>query len=246
MADWAGDYFERGYSRRWGLPAPTEQVRLHADGLWKLLQLAHGSRVIDIGCGHGRHALALAERGVEVLGLDSSTALLNRARQLSVELRTPAHWIRADMRRLPIRSSVASAAMLMDAFGFFETDREHDAVLAEAARVLEPHGRLVLKVVNGAAVLADFRPTAREERDGVEITIHRTLALAPPRMTERITIEGDEKYERRQRLYRIDELSTAMEKAGFDVVGVYASPDGAEFDPAVSSTMWLVASLPRL
>src|SRR5687767_1744031 len=129
MTEWTRDYFERGYAQRWGLLPSSDAVRLDAANLWALLRIGPASRVIDIGCGHGRHALALAERGAEVIGIDNATALLDRARQLATELHTEIAWIRGDMRRLPVQSGCASAAILMDAFGFFETDEEHQAVL---------------------------------------------------------------------------------------------------------------------
>src|SRR4029453_2236572 len=113
-----------------------DHERLEAAGLWNLLQLSPTSRVIDIGCGHGRHGLALAERGTEIIGLDFAVALLHRARHLASELRVPVRLIRGDMRWLPFRSECASAAIMMDAFGFFETEEEHEAVLQETARVL--------------------------------------------------------------------------------------------------------------
>src|SRR5262249_23712777 len=153
-------------SQRWGLRAPTEQVRAEARGLGDLLQLRPGSRVVDIACGHGRHVLALADAGIQVIGLDFSVALLTRARELSAELRAPVRWVRGDMRRVPLRSACVDAALLMDAFGFFETDDEHEAVLRDAARILTEGGRIALKVVNGAHVLGDFRADEREERDG--------------------------------------------------------------------------------
>ena len=68
----------------------------------------------------------------------------------------------------------------------------------------------------------------------------------PPRLTQRISITGTRgagEYERRQRLYRVDELSAALERAGFDVAGVFESPDGAVFNPATSSAIWIVARL---
>ena len=243
MTVWTRDYFERGYAQRWGLVPPSNAVRLEAANLWALLRIGPASRVIDIGCGHGRHALALAERRAEVIGIDIATALLDRARQLATELHTEVGWIRGDMRRLPVQSGCASAAILMDAFGFFETDEEHDAVLREAARVLTTGGRLVLKVVNGGVMLGDFRPTHQEERDGTMVTIARTLAFEPARMTERIRVSGsrgDGEYERRQRLYRVEELGVHLERAGFEVVDVYAKLDGTPFEPAVSPTMWFV------
>ena len=198
---------------------------------------------LDIGCGHGRHALALAERGPEVIGLDFAVALLNRARHLAAELRTPVRWVRGDMRRLPFRSACASAAIMMDAYGFFDTEEEHTAVLREASRILTTGARLVLKVVNGGPILDAFRETEREERDGVVISVSNTLAINPPRMTQRISVSGprgQSEFERRQRLYRVDELCAALEHVGFAIVGVFASPDGATFEPTVSSTMWIV------
>jgi ubiquinone/menaquinone biosynthesis C-methylase UbiE len=243
MSDWTREYFERGCAERWGLPAPSEQVRLQARGLWNLLQLSSTSRVIDIGCGHGRHALALAEHGPEVIGLDFAVALLRRARHLASELRGEVRWIRGDMRRLPFRSACADAIVMMDAFGFFDTEEEHDAVLRESVRVLTTGGRLALKVVNGGPILDAFRETDYEERDGVVISVSSTLTMDPPRMTQKISVSGPRgqgEYERRQRLYRVEELAAALERVGFAIVGVFASADGATFEPAISSTIWIV------
>jgi ubiquinone/menaquinone biosynthesis C-methylase UbiE len=244
LPDWTYEYFERGYGQRWGLRPPTDHVRQEVGALWNLLHLSPASRVIDIGCGHGRHALALAERGAEVIGLDFAVALLNRARQLEQELGMRGAWIRGDMRCLPFRAECADGAILMDAFGFFETDDEHEAVLREAARVLTTGGRMALKVVNGGHVLDDFRDTEQEERDGVVVSVVNMLAVGPPRLIQRISVRGSRgqgEYERRQRLYRVDELRAVLEHAGFAVVDVFSNPDGAPFDPALSSTMWLLA-----
>jgi SAM-dependent methyltransferase len=243
VADWIREYFERGYAERWGLPAPSDQVRLQAGGLWNLLQLSPTSRIIDIGCGHGRHALALAERGPEVIGLDFAVALLKRARHLAAERRTQVRWIRGDMRRLPLRSGCANAVLMMDAFGFFDTEQEHEAVLREATRIVMTGGRVVLKVVNGGPILDAFRETDREERDGMVVSVSSTLTLDPPRMTQRISVSGPRgqgEYERRQRLYRVEELCAALEHVGLAIVGVFASPDGARFEPTLSAAMWIV------
>src|SRR6185503_11821695 len=125
-------------------------------------------------------AVALAERGPAVIGLDAAVALLARAREMTPGSATPPRWIRGDMRQLPLRSQCAGAALIMDAFGFFDTEAEHDAVLREAARVLATDGRLLFKIVNGGVVLDSFRERDREERDGAEISVSRTLALGPP------------------------------------------------------------------
>jgi ubiquinone/menaquinone biosynthesis C-methylase UbiE len=241
---WARDYFERGYAQRWSLAAPDDRVRLEIEGISKILQLPQTARIVDIGCGHGRYALALAERGLDVVGVDFARALLHRAQSHAQRLRAPVRWIRGDMRRLPLRSECADAAIVMDAFGFFEAEHEHATVLAEAHRILRDGGALLMKVVNGVPILADFRHTAREQRDGVDVSISNALSLDPPRMTQRLAVTGERgegNYERRQRLYRMEELQGLLEGAGFSVSGVFANAEGAPFDPVNSNAMWIVS-----
>src|SRR5579863_6369204 len=61
--------------------------------LMEELQLRPGMRLLDVGCGPGRHAHALASLGVEVVGVDIAAAFLAAA--------GPGVWVRADARRLP-------------------------------------------------------------------------------------------------------------------------------------------------
>jgi ubiquinone/menaquinone biosynthesis C-methylase UbiE len=244
MSDWASDYFERGYAQRWGVLVVSDNVRRDVRSLSERLQLRSGARVLDLGCGHGRYALAFAERGAEVVGVDAAGTLLQQARRLGLEARLPAHWVRGDIRELPLRPECCDTVVVMDAFGFFEAEHENERVLVEAARVLAPGGCLVLKVVNGEAILASFRRADREERDGVIVTMSRTLISSPVRMIERVSIRGSRgngQYERRQRLYRADELPAVAKRAGFATVDVFADADGALFEPATSPTMWFVA-----
>src|ERR1700723_3679272 len=97
---WAREYFERGYAQRWGLPPLSDRIRLETEGLWDQLQLSPGAWVLDLGCGHGRHALALAQRGAKIVGMDFAEALLMRAKGLGADLDAPAHWLRGDIRLL--------------------------------------------------------------------------------------------------------------------------------------------------
>jgi hypothetical protein len=139
------------------------------------------------------------------------------------------------------------AVVVVDAFGFFEAEDENERVLTETARLLQPGGCLVLKVVNGSPILSGFRSADREERDGVVVSISRVLTLAPARMIEHLSVSGARgsgQYERRQRLYRSDEISAVMNRAGFAVVGLFADASGAAFEPATSSTLWVIGRRP--
>jgi SAM-dependent methyltransferase len=243
MSDWTREYFERGYAQRWGLLPVTDTIRRETSSLWDRFQLPSGARVVDLGCGPGRYALAFAGRGAKVVGVDSAVSLLRQARRVGVELGLPAHWLRGDIRSVPLRSGLFDVAVVIDAFGFFEAEDENEEVVIEAARLLVPGGGLVMKVVNGGPILAQFREADSEERDGTVVTISRTLALDPARMIEQVSVSGSRgngRYERRQRLYRAEELSAAAKRAGLSVVDVFGDAHGARFEPAVSPTIWII------
>jgi SAM-dependent methyltransferase len=111
------------------------------------LHLAPGSRVLDVGCGPGRHALALAERGIEVVGVDISERFIELARAEAPSLAT---FVRLDARSLPFDAEFdAVISLCQGAFGLAGTDaasiRDPDGVvLAGMARAVRPGGLVAL------------------------------------------------------------------------------------------------------
>lgn len=243
MTDWASDYFERGYLKRWALGPPSAGTRREVDVIWNRLQLTAGAVLLDVGCGHGRHALALAQRGASVTGLDFAAHLLARARQLAAALAVSVSWIRGDMRALPLRGGSVQAATLFDAFGFFDDDEENLRALQELARVLAPGGRLALKVVNAEPIIAGFRAADREEGAGTVVEIERTLLTDPPRLVEDLVLSGPRgggRYQRRQRLYRVAEMTAAIDGAGLAVRSVLDGRTAGAFHPETAGTMLII------
>lgn len=78
MPEWWQEFFLSGsYTELEEIP--PERTEMQADFLARTLNLAPDERVLDVACGIGRHSLALARRGVEVIGLDYTPAYLRRA-----------------------------------------------------------------------------------------------------------------------------------------------------------------------
>src|SRR6266849_1999306 len=75
LADFLGPaYWAPGTSRVQAFTYGTEQ---EIEFLFDRLELREGSRVLDIGCGPGRHSLALARRGIDVVGVDHAEAFID-------------------------------------------------------------------------------------------------------------------------------------------------------------------------
>ena len=170
-------------------------------------------RVLDLGCGFGRHLAALRERGIDAVGLDRSVALLRRA---TPELR--GRVARGDFRALPCRGGVfGTVLMLFSSFGYFD-DGENAQVLAELARVLAPGGQVVLDLMNPPRVRATLVPESRTRRDGLEIVERRRLEHGDTRVVKDVHVRRDDGSERRWRedvrLYEPGELEPLLAARG--------------------------------
>ncbi len=120
-------------SARFKPSLPTSDFRLAA--LVSALGPLTGRRLLDLGCGKGRFARALQERGAEVVGLDVSRAMLREARGLDRVL--------ASARRLPFRSETFDAVLAVEVIQHLP-EAGLDNVASEVRRVLRSGGLFVI------------------------------------------------------------------------------------------------------
>jgi SAM-dependent methyltransferase len=124
----------------------TKGTRQEVDFLVDALGLAPGQRLLDVGCGPGRHAHELARRGIAVHGVDISQRFVDLARQ---DAPPGATFERLDARRLPFAGAFdAALSLCQGAFGLVLGPGEDAAVLAGMARAVRPGGRLAVTAFN--------------------------------------------------------------------------------------------------
>ena len=102
-----------------------------------------GGRVVDVGCGPGQYARALAARGLQVVGLDLSAGMLAQAAAAGTRC-----LVQADMRRLPFPSHALDGCFVCASLLHLPR-AEAPATLAEFHRVLQPGGVLYLALKEG-------------------------------------------------------------------------------------------------
>ncbi|MBD3183094.1 methyltransferase domain-containing protein, partial [Candidatus Poribacteria bacterium] len=187
--------------------------------------------------GQGRHSVILSQMGLKVIGIDSSTTLLDIAKQemTSIDGKKPC-LLEGDMREIPLKDKSCDAVInLFTSFGFFE-DTDNIKVLKSVCSILKPGGKFLLDYWN---------PFVAAQLDGTRnwwwIT-ENLLALAEAkfdfstgRLQDVRTLvdigkSSVEKAVREVRFYSLPELEEMMEEAGLQIIDVYGDIDGREYD----------------
>jgi SAM-dependent methyltransferase len=140
-------YWAPGTGRVQAFTTGTEQ---EVDFLVDALALEAGMRVLDVGCGPGRHSLALARRGITTLGVDHSLEFVQLARDAASAEQLSAEFLELDVRELRYDSEFdATICLCQGGFGLLGGRDEPD-VFRRIAGTLRPGGRLALSAFSAA------------------------------------------------------------------------------------------------
>lgn len=145
---WYESYFGEDYFEIYEDAFPVERTAAEVDGICSLLDLEAGAQVLDVACGHGRHAILLAKRGYVVTGYDLSSVFLERARVEAEKWGASVQWIRGDMRELSFEAEFDAAINIFTSFGYFEDPKDDVMTLRGIRKALRPGGKLLLEVVH--------------------------------------------------------------------------------------------------
>jgi 2-polyprenyl-3-methyl-5-hydroxy-6-metoxy-1,4-benzoquinol methylase len=198
------------------------------------LALQPGSKVLDLGCGVGRHAVPLARMGHQVTGVDLSARMLELAADLAREQEVSLTLERRDMRELDGLGPFDACVCLYTVLGYFD-DEENAAVVRAVHEILAPRGTLLLDVTNPLALMPHWPGEHwREGPFGVTREISRYDALTGRLTADRMLIRTDGKRERLPssvvRMYAPNELRTLLEGYGFVIEQLHGGLRGEPFD----------------
>ena len=235
MTDWYQTWFTDDYLALYPHRDEADAARL-VQLITRVTGWGVGWRVLDVGCGPGRHAAAVERAGVSYVGIDLSLPLLRRARQV-----TTAPLVRGDMRRLPVRpGSMHAVLSLFTSFGYFEHDAEHEATLAGMARVLAGGGWLVLDFLNAAQVRGSLPPTAPAPAPAAAgAMVSKHLSADGRYVVKLITLASGTRHLERVRLLGEDDLRAMLERAGLSIRAAFGDYDGAAPLPGAPRTLLL-------
>jgi SAM-dependent methyltransferase len=161
MDNWWKTFFDSDYVRIWGGRANPEQTAKQVQGVWELLRLREGSRVLDAPCGYGRLSLPLAMRGAKVVGVDQSEELIKKAEKDRSDLPTDRlRYFKHDLRE-PLADVGFDAAFNVYSSIGYGTEDDDLAVFKTLHSAVRPGGLVLIDTMHRDAVAASFSRSPR-------------------------------------------------------------------------------------
>ncbi|HEU4537912.1 MAG TPA: methyltransferase domain-containing protein, partial [Polyangiaceae bacterium] len=219
---WWEELFDDDFLR--AAQRPTDgQVATEVSFIEARLGLAKGATILDLACGHGRHAIELTRRGYQVVGFDLSLAMLAHAADEAEVARQKVNFLHGDMRELPFEDKFDGVYCWGTSFGFFEEEKNL-ALLQKVYRALRPGGVFLLETINRDFVAARQPSLVWYEGDGCLCMDEAQVDFITSRLKVKRTIMLDDGRTREVdyslRLYGLHELGKMMHEAGFRVIEV--------------------------
>jgi len=149
MKAWYEALFEN-YARKYDEENFVQGTVGECDFIERELDGDTSRRILDVGCGTGRHAIELARRGYRVTGVDLSEAQLQRARGKAAEAGVDVDFRRHDARDLPFDGEFDTAIMMCEGgFPLMETDEMNYDILKNVSDALRSPAVFIFTTLNG-------------------------------------------------------------------------------------------------
>ena len=237
MKKWYEELFTN-YAEKYERENFTQGTQGEVDFIEKEINFNKKIRILDIGCGTGRHAIELALRGYDVTAVDLSESMLNKANQNAEKYGANVNFMAADARILPFKDEFHLVIMICEgAFPLMETDEMNFQILKNAANALKKDGKLIFTTLNGLYPLFHSVKDFINSNSSSQINNENTFDLMTFRDKYQLEIEDDQDQKIflncNERYYVPSEITWLLKSLNFQKIDIYGCKLGefSRMDP---------------
>jgi len=194
----------------------TANTLQEVDFIIKELQLCSPQKILDVGCGVGRHSIELAKRGFDVCGIDISEGQIYQANQNAKKENVKVGFIKQNALEINIEQKYDAVICLCEGgfglLGLLEDPLLHDQViLKNICKALKSHGKFLLTALNGYRLIRkytndDIKNGFFDPYDQVEYLTFKSMDLNASEL-EKVKQKG----------FTPPELKLLLQIAGFNI-----------------------------
>jgi SAM-dependent methyltransferase len=187
-----------------------------------------GGSLLDLACGPGRFAVAFAQAGFRVTGVDRTRFLLDKARERATQAGSTVEWVQQDMREFVRPDAFELALNVYTSFGYFDDPAENRRVLENILASLKPGGTFVFEHIGKELLAGRFQPTQADTLTDGSVMIQRRATS----------------FRLRHWLYSAREIRDLFASVGFTDIAIYGGLDASSYGPQAQRLV-AVAKKPR-
>jgi SAM-dependent methyltransferase len=233
MSNINNDFFDGHYKEIWKTMIPAELTVKEIDFMVPHFNLQPGSRVLDLMCGYGRHALALGRKGIAVTAVDNLPDYVEEVKALAAAEKLPVQAYCSDILSYNSREIHDLAICMGNSLNFFNA-ADTVYLLRQVASQLKPGGSLLINSWSIAEIVFGKKQFNSWEKIGAHMFLSEAhIAFSPTRMEfDTITIAPDGQQELKKGvdyIFSLNEMEAMLLEAGFQLKEVYSIPGRKKF-----------------
>jgi 2-polyprenyl-3-methyl-5-hydroxy-6-metoxy-1,4-benzoquinol methylase len=233
MKQWYETLFEN-YGDKYDNESFAQGTIGECDFIEKEINHNKSLKIIDIGCGTGRHAIELSKRGYSMTGIDLSESLLEKAREKAKQNGLQIDFLMHDARSLPFDKQFDVAIMMCEGgFPLMETDEMNFGILKNVSQSLKQRSKFIFTTLNGLfPIFNSIEEFCASNTDGGNATYHKnTFDLMTFRDYNITKVEDDNGVEKElecnERYYIPSEIKWLLNTLGFTKIEIFGATLGA-------------------
>lgn len=226
-------YFDGYYKEIWKAMIPSILTTREVDFMCQYFNLNANSKVLDLMCGYGRHALALAEKGVQVIAVDNLDEYIDEIKTAVVQNNLPVQALKADVKLFHSNDRFDLAICMGNSFNFFSPE-EADQLLLRIHAHLKEGGALLINSWSLAEIaIREFMEKSEGTMNNLKMVTESSYLFHPTRIESQTTIispdGGHEIKTAIDYIFSVAEMEALLHKTGFKLREVYSIPGKKKF-----------------
>jgi len=226
-------YFDGHYKDIWRSIIPTELSVKEVDFIVSFFKLLPESKVLDLMCGYGRHALGLGRKGIAVTAVDNLEEYINEINTIAVNEKLPVQAFKENVIKFNNKDRFDLALCMGNSLNFFKAE-EATLLLSNTCSQLKAGGHLLINTWSLAEIaIKNFTARTWTDIGNLKFLTSSEYLFHPTRIEFQSTILAPDGHIEEKKgidyVFSVAEIEVILTQAGFSIKDIYSIPGKKKF-----------------